>query len=427
MDIQINSQVSQLKESSTLAINQRAKNLLEQGKKIFHLGFGQSPFPVPPKVKEKLEAHSKHKEYLPTQGLLELREAISDFYSNNYGYELKAENIMIGPGSKELIFQAIYALEGPLIIAAPSWVSYGPQAFLRSKELERIQCKIQNKYKLTAQELKEKCIEINNKNDDKNIQKILIINSPNNPTGSMYEINEMKSLVEVCREFNVIIISDEIYSMVNFDMDHNSFINFYPEGTIVTNGISKWPSAGGYRLGFLAVSDKLKNLIKAMSGMASETFSAVSSPIQYAGIECFRPSADTKKYIEICTNIHHAASIYLYKRFIEMNLNCAKPNGAFYLYPDFENYKEKLKNINILDSINLSNHLLNNYGIACLASSEFYQDKSYLAIRVASVDYDGEMVFANACGRTLDNEFIENNCPNLKLACDSLEMFLASL
>ena len=149
----LNPLVLSLKESATLAINLKAIGLRESGKKVHHFGFGQSPFPVPEAIQEALRKNADKKDYLPTQGLPELCEAVADFYRKRFQYNFTAENVCVGPGSKELIFQTLYLMEGPLLVPAPSWVSYGPQAALRGKEIVQIPTKRENGYRLQVEEL----------------------------------------------------------------------------------------------------------------------------------------------------------------------------------------------------------------------------------------------------------------------------------
>ena len=126
-ELVLNENIKQIKESSTLAINQKVKDLRSRGVDICHFGFGQSPFPVPEIVSKELALNSSKKEYLPTKGLLELRIMISKYLKRNFQTNFSSENILIGPGSKELLYQLLLLIKGTVIIPAPSWVSYRPQ------------------------------------------------------------------------------------------------------------------------------------------------------------------------------------------------------------------------------------------------------------------------------------------------------------
>ena len=324
----------------------------------------------------------------------------------------------------------LYILEGPVIVPAPSWVSYGPQLQIRGKKIVTIVTSRENKYKLQAKELSECCLSI------KDDQRILIFNNPSNPTGALYTDQEIKDLATVCKKENIIIISDEIYAQVNFSgRDYVGFHKYYPEGTMITSGLSKSHAAGGYRLGFIALPEGMETVMKCLCAMISETFSAVSAPIQYAALETYCGDYDLIRYVDRCTQIHGAASLYLYDRFISMGLNCPRPEGAFYLFPDFSNFKEKLKIKGLTDGLALSKHLIENFHVALLPGEDFYYPAEHFCCRIASVDYDGAYVYQQSLqslfeGKgeaTLDNIFIEKYCPNLKLGCDEIEIFLKSL
>tara|TARA_Y100000590_G_scaffold469529_1_gene657564 strand:- start:3601 stop:4878 length:1278 start_codon:yes stop_codon:yes gene_type:complete len=420
---QLNPNITTLKESATLAINLQAKAARADGKDVIHFGFGQSPFPVHGSIQKALQDNAHQKDYLPTRGLPKLCEAVVKWHKDLFDYDLHLDGVMVGPGSKEMIFQALYCLEGPVLVPAPSWVSYGPQVNIRGKIIESILTKRSNSYKMMPDELESACLKFPGE------QKNLILNNPANPTGALYSSEEIKALVEVCRKHQVVVISDEIYSLVNFKSDsYMGFHNHYPEGTIITTGLSKSHGAGGYRLGILAAPENFSNLTKALCSMISETFSAVSAPIQYAALAAYTVNEDLLKHINQCTQIHKLAGEYLHGRFISMGLNCPKPEGAFYLFPDFENYREKLKSLGIKSCSDLAQEIFDKLLIAVLPGSDFYLDESYFGVRIASVDYDGEEALrALESGKILDDSFIKTYCPRLKEGADRLENYLKSL
>ena len=135
MSNRLKNKILKLKESSTLVINEKSKELINQGKKVYQFGFGQSPFPVPEKIVEALKNHAHRKEYLPIQGLPKLREAISNYLQNKTGNKFPKENILITPGSKEAMLLMHITFNGEIIIPAPGWVSYDPQAQIGSNKV----------------------------------------------------------------------------------------------------------------------------------------------------------------------------------------------------------------------------------------------------------------------------------------------------
>jgi aspartate aminotransferase len=416
----INRQISNLKESATLFINQLALKLRREGQDVCHLGFGESPFPVPEPMQAALRENAERKQYISGSGLAELRQAVAGFCKSEFGYNYSFENIFIGPGSKELIFQLVYLLEGPLMVPAPSWVSYGPQAKIRSKTFIPINTNIKNGYRLQSAELDKTCAGLESP------QKILILNNPSNPTGSVHTPDELSALAEVCRKHGVIVISDEIYALTNFGkIPFEGIAKYYPEGTITTSGVSKAFSAGGWRLGFAMIPNELSAITRPLSAFVSETFSCVSAPIQYAVLPGFENYESVRNHVELCRDIHGAAGKFLHKRFTEIGLNCPEPQGAFYLFPDFENFKDMLTSRGINSSEELSKRLLEEIGVALLPGSDFYMPADFMGVRVASVDYDGAQLMQDfPPSGNASPEMCSSLFPRLADACERLEKWL---
>ena len=417
----INKQISSLKESATLFINQLALKLRSEGRDICHLGFGESPFPVPEPMQAALRENVQRKQYISGYGLPELRQAVAGFFKSEFGYNYSFENIFIGPGSKELIFQLVYLLEGPLLVPAPSWVSYGPQAKIRSKNFIPIPTDYKNGYRLQADELDKTC------SSQKSPQKILILNNPSNPTGSVHTTDELRNLAEVCRKHGVIVISDEIYALTKFgDIPFEGIAKYYPEGTITTSGVSKAFSAGGWRLGFAMIPDELSEITRPLSAFVSETFSCVSAPVQYGVLPAFENYESVRSHVELCRDIHGAAGNYLHQRFTEIGMNCPKPEGAFYLFPDFEYFRDKLTSRGIKTSEELSKRLLEETGVALLPGKDFYLPENFFGVRVASVDYDGTQVMQEFPDNgQLTQDSFTLLFPKLVDACLRLEKWLS--
>ncbi len=416
-------QVLSLKESATLAINQEALRKRAAGEEVCHLGFGQSPFPVHPLISDSLRNNAHRNIYLPTQGLPELRKTLADHLQKR-GSAFEAGDIFVGPGSKELIFDFLLLLDGPLYIPAPSWVSYGPQAQLLKKPIQVIPTERADDYKVTPKKLEESAHLV-----DSRTQKLLILNSPSNPTGVVYQREEMQALVPVLRKHNFVVLSDEIYREIYFgDSLPASFAEVYPEATFVTGGLSKAFSAGGYRLGFIALPEGSAQLRSAFTSLASETFSSVAAPVQYAAAVAFSDSPEMNARSELCRNIHRACSLYLWKGFCDLGMNCPRPDGAFYLFPGLENFAPQLSSKGIQSAAQMCDYLLENHGLAVLPGTDFYTPQDALTFRAAHVDYDGAAVLAAAeTAASLDDAFVEAHCPNLPRALAYFKDFLGTL
>ena len=244
--------VKNLKPSSTLKINEVCKELESKGEKIFKFGFGQSPFEVPDDVVNELRNNAYQNKYLPMQGLKELRKVVAKYTSTKKNYNYNSENVIIGPGSKELMFLLHILFEGDIILPAPSWVSYAPQAILGRNKIQTIQTTRENNWFPTGTEIEEIILK------DKNKNYLLFLNSPNNPSGQI--CNNLEEISVIVKKYNILVLSDEIYSELSFEDNYKSIANLCPEKTIISNGLSKWCGAGGWRLGHFIIPNELKKL-----------------------------------------------------------------------------------------------------------------------------------------------------------------------
>ena len=407
--MKINKNISELKPSATLLINEKVKALREKGKKITHFGFGQSPFPIHSSIVDELKNHANNNHYLPVNGLNELRHEVSNFLSIHQGIQSASEFIFIGPGSKELLYQSVLIFEGHFIIPKGSWVSYIPQIKSKGGTYSILETTLEDNFKLTASRLEMYL------SDSQQQQHILILNSPNNPTGAIYSYDEYENLAKVCRKYNVIVFSDEIYSQINFNDDFSPSISkFYPEGTLVFGGLSKVFSAGGYRLGFMSLPKELKDLSIVYSSLFSETFSCVSSPVQFAALKAYEYSKELQQYVATSSAILDGISSYIYHELSKNFIQCTTPQGSFYMMVGFDNFKTKLKPLKLDTSTKLSHHLLDNYGVALLPGSDFGFKSNELFFRMAFVDFDGEKVMkAYNKVKNIDENFIKEHCERI--------------
>ena len=325
MDLQKN--IIGLKASATLAINELSQKLITEGKEVFKFGLGQSPFPVPDIIVKELQKNAHQKDYLNVSGLIGLREEVANYHSNKNQYKYNAESVIIGPGSKELIFQTQLVLNCDLLLPSPSWVSYEPQAQIINKKVHWIKATAETNWHLDPEELDKTCANLNS------VNKLLILNSPNNPSGTTH--GNLKELANVAKKHNVIIIADEIYAELDFTGEYKSITHHYPEKTIVSSGLSKWCGAGGWRIGMLVFPDELSYIRDSVRTVASETFTAVSAPIQYAAIKAY--SEDHSEYLENSRLILKMIGDYIYKELSSVGVICQKPQGGFYMICDFSN------------------------------------------------------------------------------------------
>ena len=393
----IKNKIKNLDLSATLKINEISTKLEQEGKEIIKFGFGQSPFPVPVKVVDELKKNAHQKSYLPIQGLDDLRVAISKYESKKKNKNFSSEQIIIGPGSKELMFLLHVSFDGEIILPAPSWVSYQPQSIIAGNKFHWIQTSAENNWYPTAESLEELVL----KNKEKNY--LLILNSPNNPSGQVCK--NIKEISEIVKKYKIIVLSDEIYSELTFDENYDSMSNFCSEQVIVSNGLSKWCGAGGWRLGYFVVPNALSKLKNSMKVLASETFSAVSAPIQFAAISAF--NNDHTDYILKSKKILKGIGEYVYNNLKSNNVIMNKPMGGFYLMPEFLNKKFNT-------SAEMCTDLLNKKGVAILPGSDFGFSIDKMISRLSYTDFDGKNFMSKInLNTTIDDGLINKYAPKV--------------
>lgn len=424
-DIHLNLNVRGLSQSATLDINERCAKLRAQGVQVYRLGLGQSPFPVPESVVEALRQNAHQKDYLPVRGLPELRQAVADYYLRKHGLERCAEDVLIGPGSKELMFILQLVYYGDLVIPTPSWVSYAPQAHIIGRPIRWLQTHQRHDWHLTPEELEAFC------RNDPQRPRLIILNYPSNPTGSTYALQELRELARVARQYRVILLSDEIYGELHHKGQHVSIARFYPEGTIISSGLSKWCGAGGWRLGTFTFPSSLRWLLDAMAVVASETYTSTSAPIQYAAVRAFQGGDDIEAYLRQSRRILRGLGNLLTEKLRQAGVVVAQPRGGFYLFPDFCTFRERLKKYGITTSRELCEKLLQDTGVALLPGSAFGRQPEELTARLAYVDFDGRAALQAAFdippSRKLDETFFRVWCRPTVEAVDRLIAWIHEL
>lgn len=376
----------QLDQSPTLLINERVRQLWDAGETVYHLGFGESRFPAHPKILRALAESANCRSYLPAAGIPELRRAIADFHSRQLGQDVGFEQVIVGPGSKALLFAFQMAAAGATVLPTPSWVSYDPQAQLIGRPVLRIPSSLHDGHRLHPDRLRN--LLCHSPHD----HHLLILNSPNNPTGGMLEPALLEEIATICRRENVLVLSDEIYALTAYGRDHVSISSYYPEGTVVLGGISKHLSLGGWRLGTAIVppGETGRHLLKAVTKIGSELWSTPSAPIQVAAVTAYGNDPELAAYIDRCTRLHAARTRYLWRGLSELDVQCAEPMGGFYLYPNFDHWCGPLAGKGVHTSIDLARYLLDTCHIATLPATDFGAPPQELSLRLSTSYVDLE-------------------------------------
>jgi len=321
--------VSSLTPSSTLAITAKAKELKVAGHDVIGLGAGEPDFNTPQHIIDAaVEAMNEgHTKYTPSGGLAGLKQVIIKKFQEDQNLSYEPSEIIVCVGAKHALytlFQVILDEGDEVIIPTPYWVSYPEQVKLAGGVPVYVEGLEENEFKITPEQLKSVVTERT---------KAVIINSPSNPTGMIYTKQELEELGKVCLEHDILIVSDEIYEkLVYGNHKHVSIAEISLElkkQTVIINGVSKSHSMTGWRIGYAAGD---KEIIRAMTDLASHSTSNPTSIAQYATIAAYSGSQDAveemRKAFEERLNI-------IYEKLIQIpGFTCVKPQGAFYLFPN---------------------------------------------------------------------------------------------
>jgi len=360
-----------LKPSATLAITAKAKDLKSKGIDIIGFGAGEPDFDTPNNIKSaaKDSIDSGFTKYTAASGIIELKEAIRERISIDYGLSYENKEILVGSGAKHVLYNLFNVLidEGDeVLIPAPYWVSYPEQVKISGGSPIILHTNQEDGFKITKKQIESRC----NENT-----KILVLNYPSNPTGSTYNYDELSQIAEICKEKNLIVISDEIYDKIIYSNEkHISFPQLSEDAknrTILVNGVSKTYSMTGWRIGYAAGNSEV---ISAMNNLSGQSTSNPTSISQKAAIEAF--SGNQGKVVEMLGEFE------IRKEYISSFLNeiegveCFVPKGAFYVFPDISYYFGKsFKGKEITNSIEFTDFLLDHAKVAVVPGIEFGSDK----------------------------------------------------
>ncbi len=405
----------EVEESQTLLINSQTKELIRQDKEIFQFGFGQSPFMPPANVQLALQNAVKHKEYSSVQGDQELRENISTFHNAHNGLKVERDNVVVAPGSKILIFNILLAFEkADVFIPAPAWVSYGPQAKLAGHHIIKLSTSFEDRWRVTPQVIHEAVSSKHFK------PSVLILNYPGNPDGLTYSETELSELAKTVSKYNMLVVSDEIYGLLDHHNVHLSFANYYPQRTITTTGLSKWCGAGGWRFGAALISKGIEASFKqTLLGIGSETYSCAAVPVQMAARVAYESYDSIKPFIHRQTQILKEIGTYCSGVLEKCNIRVHPPQGAFYLFLDFSLFHESLKKKGIHTSNELCSRLLNDTGVVLLPSVAFGFNADFFGARLAYVDFDEPA--------TTEIFLVKDQCPRIIKGIEALCQWISDI
>ena len=394
---------------------------------FYGFAFGQSPFPVPKLIQDALIKNADKGAYAAVPGIPELRSAISKYNKHYFGMDVAPERIYVGPGTKELIFNLLEILHGTVILPTPAWLGYLPQIRFLKKNYHMLPTRANKK--ISPNDLRKLALRLQDR------QKILILNNPHNPTGLLYDRLELEEIADVCREQNIAVISDEIYALTTYDF--SKFVSMgkiYPEGTFVTNGLSKSHAAGGYRLGYVIFPQHAIDLRRQFKKILATEYTAVSTPIQHAAVAGFEISKEMDEYFVHTRSIHQIMGEYAYHALTAIDgVRATKPDATFYLLADFNAFATDLQKAKINTSQKLSESLIvHPYHTAIVGGDSLVLERTDFSARIAYVDYDGAKVYQEYLASKPKSsseklEFVKKNAPKVVAGIDMIADFFTNL
>jgi len=371
--MEISSRAAQLSPSLTLSIDAKAKAMKAEGIDVCGFGAGEPDFDTPDHIKAAAIAalEAGFTKYTPSSGIPELRQAIAEKLQADNGLEYRPSQIVVSNGAKHSCYNAILATCQPddeVIIPSPYWVSYPDMVRLAGAEPVIVPTTERNSYKLLAKDFE---------NAMTPRTKMLILNSPNNPSGAVYTREELQALVEVAAEEDIYILSDEIYEKLTYDdVKHVSIASLSKEAydlTITVNGFSKAYAMTGWRLGYLAAPEAVA---KAVDSIQSHSTSHPCSFAQRGGLAALKgdqqPLADMREEFDMRRN-------YMFERITKIpNITAVKPQGAFYVLVNISQLG--------LSSQNFSDRLLSKANVAVIPGAAFGDDRTVRLSYATSID-----------------------------------------
>lgn len=371
--MELSTRATSLTPSLTLSIDSKAKAMKAEGIDVCGFGAGEPDFDTPEHIKAAAMAaiEAGFTKYTPSSGILELRQAIADKFLGDNKLEYKPNQIIVSNGAKHSCFNAILAVCEPgdeVIIPAPYWLSYPEMVRLAGGEPVFVQTKEENGWKMTAEEFESAMTPKT---------KLVIINTPGNPTGSVYTREELEKLAEVAAAEEIMILSDEIYEKLTYDgAEHVSIASLSQEIydlTITINGFSKAYAMTGWRLGYLGAPEPVAKVIDSIQ---SHSTSNPCSFAQKGGLAALKgsqqPMADMRAEFDMRRE-------YMYNRLANIhNITAVKPLGAFYILVNIS----KLS----LTSQNFADRLLSKANVAVVPGIAFGDDRTLRFSYATSMD-----------------------------------------
>ncbi|MEU5869936.1 pyridoxal phosphate-dependent aminotransferase [Glycomyces sp. NPDC047369] len=376
--------------SATLAANEAIAARRAAGQEVLALGFGEAGIPVHPLLRQRLAQAAGQIAYGPVAGTDATREAAAGYWTRR-AIPTAKEQVLLGPGSKPLLFALLHAAGGDVVLPKPAWVSYGAQAEMLGREPIRVPVPAGEGGVPDADALDAAVRAARAAGRD---PRIVVVTLPDNPTGRLASEQSVKALCEAARELDLVIAADEIYRDLVFeDGTFPSPSAWAPERTVTTTSLSKNFALGGWRIGAARFPDSPlgERLRESVRGTASELWSSTPMPMQHAAAYAWSDPQELVERVALARRLHGSVANAVAEVFAGAGCEVLPPQGGFYVWPDFEPLRAPLAaDWGIATSADLAEVLLERFGVVVLPGSAFGDDPERLTVRVAVPGLYGE-------------------------------------
>lgn len=367
--------------SATLAIDEAVAARRAAGHAVVHLGFGEAGLPVQPELIDVLSGALGSNGYGPVAGTVDARAAAAGWFTRR-ATPTGPDQILFGPGSKPLIYAALAALDGDIVLPCPAWVSYAAQTALLGRRVVPVPIGaaggIPDPLRL-EQALSEA-------RADGARPGVLVLTVPDNPTGTVADASSLAQVCAIADRHGLAVLSDEIYAPLIHEGTAPSAVNYLPDRTIVTTGLSKSLALGGWRIGYARTPDNEwgRTLRAAMVAIASEVWSCLATPMQHVAAHVLTDPPEVLAHIDASARLHARVATAMYEILVAAGVHCRAPQAGFYVYPDFAPLSLQLRGRGITTSSALARELLERQDVATLPGVVFGEPDENLTLRLAT-------------------------------------------
>jgi aspartate aminotransferase len=404
--------------SATLAANEAIAARRAAGQEVLALGFGEAGIPVHPLLSQRLAKAAGEIAYGPVAGIDPAREAAAGYWTRR-GLTTDAGDVLLGPGSKPLLFALLHAAGGDVVLPAPAWVSYAAQAQLLGRDPIRVPVP-RGEGGVPDAEAMDAAVRAARRAGRH--PRVVVVTLPDNPTGRLASEGSVKALCEAARELDLVIVADEIYRDLVFDdVAFPSPAAWAPERTVTTTALSKNYALGGWRVGAarFPASPLGARLRESVRGIASEIWSSTPMPMQHAAAYAWSDPRELVDRVAAARRLHGAVANAVAEVFAGVGCEVMPPQGGFYVWPDFSPLREVLaERWGVGGSGDIARVLMDEFGVAVIQGDAFGDEPAALTVRVAVTgiygDSDSERLAALVSERPLEMPWIADALESLR-------------